>query len=176
MTTKQIGSKIPIQHAEKLQEIAVKQSVTMSDIIKIAIENYLNPSNNTENSAEILSENQRLKAIFEQQTQQLSQQAAEIEQLRNQEPQQIEIVTEKQIPIQLQENQCIVTLAPVVKHFLDKTKALIEKQTGKTVAYETILVNLFWSYVKEGPGDHLPINISNREIRQVVEHYRTAQL
>ena len=175
MTTKQIGSKIPTQQAEKLQEIAVKQAVTMSDIIKKAVENYLNPPENTGNSAEILSENQRLKSIFEQQTQQLSQQAAEIEQLRNQEPHQIEIVTEKQIPIELQENQFIVTLNPVIRHFLDKSKALTEKQTGKATTYETILIGLFWAYVKEGPGDHLPINISSREIRQVIEHFKNSQ-
>jgi hypothetical protein len=173
MSTKQIGAKIPLQAAAKLAEIAENKGLTMSDVIKNAVDNFLNPPKPPEYSPEIMAENARLKENLRLYHDRLEEYQARNEELANAEPQTIEVI--KETPIELQKNQIIVTLNPVQLHFLEKTKQLTEKQTNKPTTYESILKGLFIAYVKDGPGDHLPINISNREFRTVTEHYKAAQ-
>lgn len=183
---KQVTTKIPQEIADKIAEMATNSNKFASDIYAQAIENHVTGATASPQHSEAFEKMQSeinqlqntLKLISEENTALKADRETAlnyIADLEAREPQTIEKEVIKEIPAQLSENDILIKVPPHIAHFLNDTIKAVEKQQGKKTEPGQLLLNLFWAYITQGPGDHLPIIYKPAEIRRVIEMYKNSQ-
>ena len=72
----------------------------------------------------------------------------------------------------LSDNEVIVTIPPSLKPFLVELAVTETRRVGHKVTIANMLLQLMWRQIKIGSGDHLPIQYSNSQIKNILENVK----